>query len=212
MDETAKLAWEIFRKLAWDFNPTPEEQNANRIKHVKLFLVHGIPNDIGVFSLSPPTRAALQPLLPVDWVSLKIGVEDVFNSFFLHALLLDHLERQDILQLRHDAPSHAERLRPALEARNSRMAGTGQEEWNHYCDLCCCIFQEDAAWYFLHSAITDGDTMGHFSCAVLDCQEALRAVWSAALPRRHLASECAMILTIAIWNYTTTSVEKRCSS
>ncbi|KAJ7212989.1 hypothetical protein GGX14DRAFT_360980, partial [Mycena pura] len=265
-DETAKLAWEIFHEIAWAYRATSEEQAANRLKHAKLFLLHGIPNGIGVFSLSPPTRvcldpdccrirhshnlmevtdrelaesashritvftldlgavpgfststycrncntryypnyyvhtrattrtyyyldqipefiqssehfytsaglcelftnmmvsawtsgtncariyntsiahAALEPHLPRNWLSLKIDIEDVFNSFFLYALLQDHHERDDILQLPHDAPSHAERLRPALEARNSRMAGTGQEEWNHYCDLCCHIYEED---------------------------------------------------------------------
>ncbi|KAK6993014.1 hypothetical protein R3P38DRAFT_2801462 [Favolaschia claudopus] len=60
-DETAKWAWEIFRHLAWAFNPGPEEQSANRLKHIKLFLVHGIPLNIGVYSLSPPTRVCLDP-------------------------------------------------------------------------------------------------------------------------------------------------------
>jgi hypothetical protein len=30
-DETAKLAWEAFRVLAWAFEPTAEEQSAHRI-------------------------------------------------------------------------------------------------------------------------------------------------------------------------------------
>ncbi|KAK7038548.1 hypothetical protein R3P38DRAFT_2615722 [Favolaschia claudopus] len=318
-DETAKWAWEIFREIAWAFSPNPEEQAANRLKHVKLFLVHGIPLNIGVYSLSPPTRvcldpdccrvrhtrdqtdlidrelveatshpisvftldlgavpgfststycrnchtryypnyyvhskattrtyyyqtqvpelvesskhfytsaklcelftnmmvsawtsgtncariyntsitqATLEPLLPHDWPNLKIDTEDVFNSFFLYALLLDHHERNDILQLRHDAPSHAERLRPALEARNSRMAGTGQEEWNHYCDLCCWIYEEDGVWYALRSAISDGDTMGHYSCNVQDCQNRLRSKRDkfCADPLHHaMQSQCSIV-------------------
>jgi hypothetical protein len=46
-DETAKLAWETFRVIAWAFEPTPEEQNTNRIKHIKLFLMHGLELRIG---------------------------------------------------------------------------------------------------------------------------------------------------------------------
>ncbi|KAJ7241324.1 hypothetical protein B0H12DRAFT_1250422 [Mycena haematopus] len=142
------------------------------------------------------SQAALQPLMPSDWISLKIDIEDVFNSFFLYALLLDHLERQDILQLQHDAPSHAERLRCALEVRNSRMAGTGQEEWNHYCDMCCYIYQEEHDWclYFLRSAITDGDTMGHYCCAVLDCQQPLRSVRDLfCAAHHHLQRQCCIV-------------------
>ncbi|KAJ7037282.1 hypothetical protein C8F04DRAFT_1257200 [Mycena alexandri] len=292
-DETAKLAWEIFREIAWAFKPGPEEQRANRIKHVKLFLLYGVEQRIGVYSLCPPTRICLdpecrrplhsdpsvfrdrelveptdypvtlftldlgavpgystscycrnchtryypnyyvhaqattrtyylqddipefihsaehfytsadlcelfanmmatawtsgtncariyntsiskhvlEPLMPTDWLSLQMDVDNVYNSFFLHALLLDHHERDAIFELEHNAPSQAERLRPALEARNIRMAGPGQEEWNHFCDLCCYIYQdENERWVSLRSNITDGTTMGHYSCTALKKQ------------------------------------------
>ncbi|KAJ7135719.1 hypothetical protein C8R44DRAFT_848587 [Mycena epipterygia] len=297
-DETAKLAWETFRDLAWSFKPTSEEQTANRIKHVKLFLTHGLEHNIGVYSVSPPTRVcldpayrqplfgnpsvlrdrelvepkayritlftlelgampgyatscycrnchtryypnyyvhdkatmrtyyvqdnipefihsaehfyttadlcelfanmmatawtlgtncariyntsisktSLEPFLPTIWPSLQMDVIDVYNSFFLHAILLDHHEREDFLELAHDAPSQAERLRPALEARNIRMAGTGQDEWNHTCDLCCYIYKEDGDYLYLRSTVTDGLTMGHYCCSVFDCQNRLRSV------------------------------------
>jgi hypothetical protein len=76
-DEIAKLAWEAFRLLAWSFQPTPQEQLAHRIKHVKLFLDYGVSRGIGmpfrllqlfthpihpgVYSLYPPTRVCLDP-------------------------------------------------------------------------------------------------------------------------------------------------------
>ncbi|KAJ7278735.1 hypothetical protein C8J57DRAFT_1059649 [Mycena rebaudengoi] len=47
-DETAKLAWEAFRVLVWSFKPTPQEQLAHRIKHVKLFLEYGLSRGLGV--------------------------------------------------------------------------------------------------------------------------------------------------------------------
>ncbi|KAJ7265682.1 hypothetical protein C8J57DRAFT_1069199 [Mycena rebaudengoi] len=46
-DETAKLAWEVFSDLAWAFAPSTEEQRASCIKHVRLFLLHGLPLRIG---------------------------------------------------------------------------------------------------------------------------------------------------------------------
>ncbi|KAJ6461813.1 hypothetical protein C8R45DRAFT_1179095 [Mycena sanguinolenta] len=315
-DETAKLAWAIFGDLAWYFEPSVEEQKANRVKHVKLFLKHGLENKIGVYSLSPPTRVcldpqcsqalhsdpsvfrdrelgelrdhritvftlelgampgystslycrnchtryypnyyvhegastrtyylqsvfpefiqtaehfytsndlselftnmmvtawtsatncariyntsiskdALHPYLPSDWLSFQMDVDDVFNSFFLNALLLDHNERNVIFELRHDAPSQAERLRPALEARNVRMAGPGQEGWNHVCSLCCYMYQdEEGRWLFLRSPVTDGLTMGHYCCNIGDCQGRLRSVKDAfCFDHQSLKNQCCV--------------------
>lgn len=82
----------------------------------------------------------LTPLLPAAYSkSLVMDVEDVWNALFYHWLLIDCLEHDEILQVEHDAPSQAERLRPALRARNRRMVGPGQDEWNHACDLCCWV-------------------------------------------------------------------------
>lgn len=78
----------------------------------------------------------VQSNLPAVWhVSFEMHVDDVWNGFFLHSLLLDHSERGAVLRLSHSAPSQSKRLRPALKARNARMRGTGQEEWNHACEL-----------------------------------------------------------------------------
>ena len=71
-----------------------------------------------------------------------MDVDDVWNAFFTYSLCLDHHERQETMELPHSAPSQAERLCVLLEARNIRMAGTGQEEWNHACDLCCYIYRD----------------------------------------------------------------------
>ncbi|KAJ7080155.1 hypothetical protein B0H15DRAFT_787367 [Mycena belliarum] len=302
-DETGKLAWEAFRVLAWSFDPTPEEQSANRIKHVRLFLRHGVSKGLGVYSLYPPTRVCLDPNcarplhstdgtvrdrelgeskshpitvfslelgavpgystsrycrnchtryypdfyvhdhatirtfyltntmpefihtsehfyttadlcelfanmmvsawtsgtncariyntsisksalesdLPIDWqTTFQMDVDDVWNAFYTYSLRLDYHERQEVMELQHNAPSQADRLRSLLEVRNSNMAGTGQEEWNHACDLCCYIYLDPDADkndpLFIRSTVTDGITMGHPCCGVLDCQERLRSV------------------------------------
>ncbi|KAJ7211649.1 hypothetical protein GGX14DRAFT_564870 [Mycena pura] len=298
-DETAKLAWEAFREISWAYSPTLAELEA---LHVQLLLIHGIPNDIGVYSLHPPTRVcldpdcakplyldpsvlrdrelgearshkavvfslelgampaistscycrnchtryyanyyvhggattrtyyledilpeykhiqsaehfytssdlcelfanmmvsawtsstncariynmsiskqALQTLLPADWsLRFQMDGDDVFDSFFLHALILDHCEHGDILELRHDAPSQSERLRPALEARNAHMVGPGQEEWNHVCELCSYIVVKPGGqWVVDRSVVTDGHTIGHYCCSVHNCQGRLRTV------------------------------------
>jgi hypothetical protein len=83
-------------------------------------------------------------LLPPVWdARLELDCRDVWNAFFLHALLLDHAEQGTVLQLPHNAPSQDARFREALRARNFRMVGPGQEEWNHACDLCCWVMVGD---------------------------------------------------------------------
>ncbi|KAF9538119.1 hypothetical protein CPC08DRAFT_808246 [Agrocybe pediades] len=72
----------------------------------------------------------------------ELDTETVWNGVLLHWLLDDAFEREEHLELAHNASSQAKALEPALRARNLRMAGTGQEAWNHICDLCC-HFKED---------------------------------------------------------------------
>ena len=70
----------------------------------------------------------IQDRLPPNWpVTFEMDVNNVWDSFFLNALLLDHEEREEHLVLPHDAPSQVERLAPALRQRNKRMEGPGQE-------------------------------------------------------------------------------------
>lgn len=77
------------------------------------------------------------PLSRVWNHSLNLTTETVWDSFFLNALLLDSKQRGDTLELQHNVQNHATRLRPAIEARNERMVGPGQELWNHACEGCC---------------------------------------------------------------------------
>ena len=78
--------------------------------------------------------------LPAVWDHrLVMTVDYVWNRFYIYSLLLDYVERGAVLQLDHKAPSQARRLQPVLRARNLRMRGTGQEHWNHACDLCSWV-------------------------------------------------------------------------
>ncbi|KAJ7360786.1 hypothetical protein DFH08DRAFT_1073966 [Mycena albidolilacea] len=126
------------------------------------------------------SKTYLQSSLPLDWqTTFQMDVDDVWNAFYTYSFCLDYYEWQAILELPHSAPSQTERLRPLLHHRNSRMAGTGQEEWNHACNLCCYIYldpdstDDDPRYLFIRSTVTDGITMGHPCCNVLDCQERL---------------------------------------
>lgn len=75
--------------------------------------------------------------------SLDLSTETVWDAFFLNGLLLDFKERYDTLELEHNVHDHATRLRPAIQARNERMVGPGQELWNHACEICCAIEESD---------------------------------------------------------------------
>ncbi|KAF7307585.1 hypothetical protein MIND_00553400 [Mycena indigotica] len=120
-------------------------------------------------------KSHISSLLPADWrVGFEMDVKAVSNSFFLHSLLLDNQRRGTILELPHQASSPAERLRPALEQRNLRMAGTGQDEWNHGCTTCCWFDKrDDGTMTVVRSTVTDGVTLGRPCCGVHDCLERL---------------------------------------
>ena len=76
--------------------------------------------------------------------SLVLDVDDVWDCLCLYWLLEDCEERDCVLELPHDAPTQTKCLQPAMVARNNRMAGPGQEEWNHACDLCCWFETDEA--------------------------------------------------------------------
>jgi hypothetical protein len=85
--------------------------------------------------------------------SFTLDVEDVWNGLFLYWLLEDAEERMESLNLVHDAPSQAKRLEPALQARNLRIAGPGQEAWNHVCDLCCWFNEQPDGQFSMFQSI-----------------------------------------------------------
>lgn len=50
----------------------------------------------------------VNPMLPADWpTSLELDVEDVWNGFYIHALILEHRECGLTLELTHNAESQA---------------------------------------------------------------------------------------------------------
>lgn len=86
-------------------------------------------------------KVRFKNLLPHDYPKkLELDVETVWNSLFLFWLIEDHSDSQrPVLVLDHNEATQALRLEGALQDRNLRMVGTGQEEWSHVCDLCCEI-------------------------------------------------------------------------
>ncbi|KAJ6570314.1 hypothetical protein B0H10DRAFT_2354309 [Mycena sp. CBHHK59/15] len=143
------------------------------------------------------SKSYLESALPVDWqTTFQMDVDNVWNTFYTYSLCLDYHQRQETMELPHSASSQAERLRALLEGCNSRMAGTGQEEWNHACDLCCYIYldpesSDDNPRYH-------GITIGHPCCGILDCQECLRSVKD-RFCRKHLGlnRQCCITTCIA---------------
>ncbi|KAF4623949.1 hypothetical protein D9613_001395 [Agrocybe pediades] len=118
--------------------------------------------------------------LPVEFENdyhIKLDTEDVWAGLMLHWLLEDAEERQQVLELPEDARSQSKRLQFALRQRNKRMAGTGQEAWNHACNLCCWITVNASGQQgFLRSTVTDGVTIGRPACSSHDCESPLKSV------------------------------------
>lgn len=154
----------------------------------------------------------VNPALPAEWsTSLELDVEDVWNGFYIYALILEHRESGSVLELAHNAESQAARLRPALQARNKKMAGTGQEAWNHACELCCWVFTDEngvsCALYLLsfefflnlsldhcRSTVTDGVGIGCPCCGKHDCPRPLPTVKHRFCDTHgHLSKKCAVV-------------------
>lgn len=79
---------------------------------------------------------------PVSTCKLDVDEEHVLNAFFIYALILDKSEKQTILMMSHKETSHRERLKPLLAERNRETEGTGQEAYNHACDLCFIVYED----------------------------------------------------------------------
>ncbi|KDQ07661.1 hypothetical protein BOTBODRAFT_48668 [Botryobasidium botryosum FD-172 SS1] len=101
---------------------------------------------------------------------MVLGYEHVMDGFLIHSLLQDSYERSSYLEVQEDAESQILRLRPALEARNKCMVGIGQEMWNHICDVCTKITEEDGVQKKMQAVVLDGVAVGHYTCAVKDCK------------------------------------------
>jgi hypothetical protein len=73
-------------------------------------------------------------------LSDRLVGEVVLDSFFLHALLRGHDDNLEKLSLPHGG-LQGRRFDQALNERNYRMAGTGQEMWAHACRKCMYVFR-----------------------------------------------------------------------
>ncbi|KAF8579378.1 hypothetical protein K439DRAFT_1620562 [Ramaria rubella] len=100
--------------------------------------------------------------------------ELVLDAFFLHALLRDNMKRGACLSVPHHG-GHNDRFTDALNERNLRMAGTG----------------EDGHIYRMTAGVTDGITVGHPCCCVHDCKVPLEHHHHRFCPtHRHLNGLC----------------------
>jgi hypothetical protein len=117
--------------------------------------------------------------------------ELVLDAFFYHAVLRDKYMRGEVLSVPHMIMQR-HRLDEALEERNRRMVGTGQEMWAHACDRCMKIIKgPDGRWCKLYrfyaelsssrradqitAGVHDGLQVRHLSCSVHECTEVLQS-------------------------------------
>ncbi|KZP00080.1 hypothetical protein CALVIDRAFT_476434, partial [Calocera viscosa TUFC12733] len=107
------------------------------------------------------------------WQAPHLQPKDIANAFDLYSLLLHHHEQQTRLRLPDSAPTEVDRLATAMQDRNHFMAGTGQEQWAHACELCRKYFLHNGQEYTLSCAITDGVSIGRPCCAIHNCPNPL---------------------------------------
>lgn len=89
--------------------------------------------------------------------------EMVYDAFFLHGLLLDHFNGHSRLSGPHRGLQR-DRLTAALEERNIRMVGTGQEHWAHRCKICMHLFrgEDGKLCRSIHSAVRTYELTVHY--------------------------------------------------
>ena len=123
----------------------------------------------------------IRAFLPAVWDHrLEMTIDNVWNRFFIHSLLLDHLERNAVLQLDHKAPPQARRLQPALQARNLRMRGTGQEHWNHACELCSWVYTDENGVECKQICCAKSTILSYFVCqAAFGLLLLMASIWDA---------------------------------
>ncbi|KAJ7623919.1 hypothetical protein DFH06DRAFT_1340239 [Mycena polygramma] len=106
-------------------------------------------------------------------LSHNLDGELVLDAFFYHSVLRDKCTQRQILSVPHGG-NKRHRLDQALQERNYRMIGTGQEMWAHTCDRCMKVYQgEDGNWYQMTAGVHDGVTVRNPTCKVHDCTEPL---------------------------------------
>jgi hypothetical protein len=114
-------------------------------------------NAAKIYNLESDALASDDPARrPLRWdgISFDLDPRHIWDGLLLYWVLDEWCDRKIILRLRHDAATQAERLRPAMTQRNRIMAGTGQEQWSHACQLCTWSFVDPetgqrSACYFL---------------------------------------------------------------
>ncbi|KAF9544131.1 hypothetical protein CPC08DRAFT_730331 [Agrocybe pediades] len=139
---------------------------------------------------------SLAPKLPITFSkTLIMDTNDVWDGLMLYWLLEDAQERGEVLVTLHKSSSQSKRVQPAVRARNLRMAGTGQEHWNHICDVCCYVdVDSDGNPDYIRSCVTDGVTIGRPTCSVQDCPNALKSTKNRYCPN-HKKEDLLCVVT-----------------
>lgn len=108
--------------------------NCARIYNMSLssMSAHSRNNELAFFPSVHTERAKL----PDAWPNQTLDYRTALDGFFLYSVLLDKAERMEALRVSHSGEVNRDRIKSALEERNFRMEGTGQEYWAHACDLC----------------------------------------------------------------------------
>ncbi len=91
-----------------------------------------------IYNLSTP-RKFVSP-----WTSqLEIDVDNDWDLFFLYALLQDCRHHDTILKIL-NGTTHSDHYLTAIQACNSAMVGPKNPYWNHACNLCCWVTENEA--------------------------------------------------------------------
>ncbi|KAH8797228.1 hypothetical protein DL96DRAFT_1825368 [Flagelloscypha sp. PMI_526] len=114
-----------------------------------------------------------------DWQgrSFRMTTDNVWNAFFILALLEDHQLRDSVLIVPNEG-SQPLRFQEAIAERNYRIRTHGQVEKSHFCDKCCRWIEEndragERKVRKVHALVIDGITLGRPCCSAANCASPL---------------------------------------
>ncbi|KDQ56438.1 hypothetical protein JAAARDRAFT_70720 [Jaapia argillacea MUCL 33604] len=116
-------------------------------------------NGANIYNFALATNSPCQPLIWPSGLTFNLSGEQVWQAFFLNALLGDWSEHGLVLVLP-DSGDHDSRLKHAMDICNHLMIKCGQPKKMHACQVCP-----------LRAVVTDGIAVGHPCCMDknLDC-------------------------------------------
>ncbi|KJA13704.1 hypothetical protein HYPSUDRAFT_72911 [Hypholoma sublateritium FD-334 SS-4] len=112
---------------------------------------------------------------PAEWgFSFDLRSEDIWEAIS-HLAILEHFKETNRVLIISHGSEQKDRLKEAIQERNTLFMEKGQPERGHYCEKCVRFFDDKTGspGYMVRTIVSDGVTIGHPCCNVAHCPQPL---------------------------------------